>query len=88
MKIYIKNEVYFNRKPKVIDDYLDKEHIMFKKDCGMYIVNMEQIFELCNLIIDLINELDVPNIYPFITPIENVLIVTFRQINRDTMCFK
>lgn len=88
MKVYIKNEIYTNRKPNIIEDFLKEHYSDYKKECGMYVVKMEQIFELCVLIKDLINYMVLPNIYPFVTPIENVLIVTFRQINRDTMCFK
>ena len=88
MKIYIKNEIYINRNPNVIEDFLKEQYKNYEKECGMYIVKMEQMFELYILIKDLINYIALPNIYPFVTPIENVLIVTLRQINRDTMCFK
>ena len=88
MKVYIKNEIYLNRKPEVIDDCLSEGHLNFTKECGMYMIDIMQIESLSYLIKSLIKALNMPNIYPFITPIDNSLILTFRQINRDTMCFK
>lgn len=88
MKVYIKNEIYLNRMPKVIEDCLSEGHLEFTKECGMYLVDITQIENLNYIVKCLIKALNVPNIYPFITPIDNSFILTLRQINRDTMCFK
>ena len=88
MKVYIKNEVYFNRKPNVIDDYLSIQYPKFSKDYGVYMVDVEKISELCELVKGVIKVLNVPNIYPFITPVGNILTITLRQMDRNTMKFK
>lgn len=87
MKIYVKNELYGKGNARLAKMLVRDYKAVFNN--GAYCFEtIETIDELNKLVRRMIETLGEVNIYPFITPFKESLMITLRQINRDTMCFK
>ena len=87
MKVFIKNEVIGKKNVKLakmlVNDY--------KAVCntGVYRLEaIETVGELNKLIKRVILTLGEPSIYPFVTPLDDALMVNFRQMDIGAMRFK
>ena len=88
MRVYIKNETLHPRNEKCLKRLLNGKYKGYEFSTGLHSITLERVDELNTLVRAIIREFGQTSIYPFITPFNDTMCISFREMDIDTKRFK